>query len=143
MSIGRKLSRAVSYVAVTAGVGALASLGFEDMSAVEGARQAVIAGLPLAIATGSNGTAREFDFAERHPILSPIVGAGVASTAFYLGGRAMEYLTRIELNHPFIFAAGVLGGAISGAFASIVNRFLPGIRIYLEDIEALEAMEGT
>ena len=119
------IGRLISYTAIPAAVGALASLGYDDISAVEGMRQAVIAGLPAAALMSSSGDIdmdETLDFAAEHPYAIPALGAGLLAGLYALGGLGMEYLTQNEISQGFTSAVGGLEGASSGILASTVGR---------------------
>ena len=113
----------ISYAAIPAAVGALVSLGYDDISAVEGMRQAVIAGLPAAAFMSPSGNVDEtLDFAADHPYAIPALGAGLLAGLYALGGLGMEYLTQNEISQGFTSAVGGLEGALFGILASTIGR---------------------
>lgn len=118
------IGKLISYTAIPAAIGALISLGYDDISAVEGMRQAVMAGLPAAALMSSSEDMDEelLDFAAEHPYAVPALGAGLVAGLYFLGGLGMEYLTQNEISQGFTSAVGGLEGALSGMLVSTIAR---------------------
>lgn len=115
--------RTISNIVVPAAVGAVAGyvaqkMGY-DLSALEGLKQTVIAGLPLLAiyAIPDNKTGKEIkeetlEIAVNHPCLFSIVAVLVSSASNYLGGLGMEWLSGHDINQGFTATTGGIEGLI-------------------------------
>jgi hypothetical protein len=116
MSLKTLLNTTVIPAAIgAAGAIAAKKLGY-DISMIEGARQAVIASLPITVlAYSSEDSTDKFDeWAGDHPYLAPIALGATGAVVMLGGGACMEWLTKYPISEKFVAGCGGLLGIIGG-----------------------------
>jgi hypothetical protein len=123
------IKRLINYTVVPAAIGAAAGFAAQkmgyDISAVEGMKQAVMAGLPAAALFSSSSQEsmdEAYKFCGKHPYTVPALAAGLMAGLYALGGLGMEWLSESDISQGFTSAVGGLEGAVSGMLASTVGR---------------------
>lgn len=125
MGIKRIINYIIAPAIIGGGVGFAAQKMGYDISAVEGMKQAVMAGLPIAVLSNSinQESMDEVDeFCGEHPYLVPVLAAGLMAGLYYLGGMGMEWLSKSDISQGFTSVVGGLEGAIFGMWASTAGR---------------------
>ncbi len=126
MGFRKLMSYTIVPAAVGAGAGFIAQKMGYDISALDGMRQLVMAGLPWAALEASfpkdnnyNDYNNEFDdYAADHPYLAPALSALGCVALFSVGGVAMEAFSRMVISQPFTAVAGGLTGMVEGMISS-------------------------
>lgn len=121
------VARLFRYTAFSAAIGAAASY-FTDMSVGEGARQALVAGLPMALALSTLSVEKNngiCQLAKDDPYLFPVLSTAVSASAFLLGALGIEGLTGRTFNYQLVASVGALEGALVGVTHSLIMSLGP------------------
>ncbi|MBI1969028.1 hypothetical protein HYS49_03900 [Candidatus Woesearchaeota archaeon] len=122
----KTIGKIVGYAIVPAAFGAVGSFVDYDISLLEGMRQMIVAGLPMAAFLGSStkgGSEAVKELAVDHPYAFPALSAVLFAALYAFGGLGMEALTGTELNQGFTGAVGGLEGLTLGMlFSAAANH---------------------
>ena len=95
-------------------------LGY-DISAVEGMKQCVLAGLPFAVLMASiknksSLDSKAIELPAKHPYSFPLLCVGIGAGYNALGGLGMEWVQKMDIG--FLSCAGAVEGLLEGMYES-------------------------